>query len=761
MARYPQGVTSFIPSYQAYQPDFTMMGKMLSIRQNQYDQNWKKLNDVYGSLLYADTTHEQSQDVKDQLKNEIDFNLRRVSGLDLSLEQNVQAAQQVFQPFYENSSLMYDMAATKNINAARAKGDSYKNSADPNMSGLYWNEGMDEINYRVQEFKETPYDQIQGTGLAQVNYTPFFNIGKEAMALAESIGPIKIESTSADGKYDIVTTNGSQITDYLQKLFEINLGGDPRSQARFKTEAYVARKNYMNSEAGNFDGDKLAAERNYLEESYKLLSKTAVKRKEKAQLNSDGIAAQAKIAANPNSEYVPGQEKLMQQLMEQEQVSQQNLKEASTENDMVSAENNQGQQDPFENIDILRRKVDFLTANSLMRKKVGEHAELLAYKDYAQEISLNEEYKINLENELGMQRDMYKKRVDDGTATYKLDSNGKVIGIEDIKGVSDYITVQDPDVTGGETDMRTLIDQNQQSEFSEIQQYLNTGLDIVQTLAIDQISGGQEDILRILDDGKPKFKGKSKWLKKLFEPKIKSTKELRDAISSYEAFKNSGLSWTYLNNVSSNIRKIIFGGSAKGKIDYSTLLDKKYGINTADRQAVTTWHNNALKNRDNIEASIANKNYLKRKTKEILEMGKNSGDELSAAFLAVDANGKGVGATQYWKNVEQYLGKTYISDYLKRQNIDATTEAAIEAKADEYWDKYSWYDPRLYASSVSRYINTSLNFYKLANTKDGIGDYFSPFNWGKYEVGAELRKKWDAPDYGDVIEAFDNKFKRF
>ena len=52
-------------------------------------KHWKKLNNVYGSLLYADTTHEQSQEVKDQLKNEIDFNLRRVSGLDLSLEQNV------------------------------------------------------------------------------------------------------------------------------------------------------------------------------------------------------------------------------------------------------------------------------------------------------------------------------------------------------------------------------------------------------------------------------------------------------------------------------------------------------------------------------------------------------------------------------------------------------------------------------------------------------------------------------------------------
>ena len=39
MARYPQGLSVYIPSYQAYQPDLTTMGKMLSIKQNQYDQN--------------------------------------------------------------------------------------------------------------------------------------------------------------------------------------------------------------------------------------------------------------------------------------------------------------------------------------------------------------------------------------------------------------------------------------------------------------------------------------------------------------------------------------------------------------------------------------------------------------------------------------------------------------------------------------------------------------------------------------------------
>ena len=100
MAKYPQGVSSYIPSFQAYESDLTSMGEMLSIKQDKYDQNWKKLNSIYSTLYFSPTLHPQSQRVKDQLRNEIDFNLRRVSGLDLSLDQNVQAAQQVFQPFY-------------------------------------------------------------------------------------------------------------------------------------------------------------------------------------------------------------------------------------------------------------------------------------------------------------------------------------------------------------------------------------------------------------------------------------------------------------------------------------------------------------------------------------------------------------------------------------------------------------------------------------------------------------------------------------
>jgi len=752
MPRYPQGVTSFIPSYQAYQPDFTMMGKMLSIRQNQYDQNWKKLNDVYGSLLYADTTHEQSQEVKDQLKNEIDFNLRRVSGLDLSLEKNVQSAQQVFQPFYENSSLMYDMAATKNINATKAKGDSYKNSTDPEISGLYWNEGMDEINYRIQEFQETPYDQIQSTGLAGVKYTAHYNLGKEALAMMENIEPIKIPSTTADGKYDIVTTNGSQITGYLEQLFKANLGEDPRFQAMYKTEAYVNRKNYMNSNASKFNGDKSAAEREYLEASYKVLAQNAVNNKSKAKSNSDAIKKQTEIMTNPNSEYVEGEEKVMQELAQQAQISQLNLNKATVDSDMVSPANNQGQENPFENIDILRNKVDYLNANAIMQKRIGEQAQMLAYSGYEKEVSLNEEYKIRLEDDLAKQRDMMNARVKAGTHTYKTDSSGNVTGIEALPGVDGYIKQTDLDVTADETNYKDLIDQNQRSQFDDIKSYLDFGLNLVQDLGIDKIEGGAEDILRIIGADQE-------------GSKIKSIGDLRNIISNYDTYKEAqtkgDINYTKLHDVSSNIRKIIFGAGTTGKPDYSKVLDKLYPSKSTERARINQWLSNSFENADNVDEAIANKNYLKTKTREIVVKGQGMPKtELFASQFAVDANGNGVGQEQYIRNVSEYIKDDYIESYLSRMKVDKDTEARIRAEGAKLFDKYSWYDLRQLTQTLPKYMSAVFNTYKIKDIGTFFTEYLDPTDWGKYELNEEAKIAWDMPDYEDVMETFDNEFKK-
>ena len=60
MATYPQGVSSFIPDYQPYEPDLNFTANVLQLKQTQYDQNWSKLNNIYGQIVNAPLSHAES-----------------------------------------------------------------------------------------------------------------------------------------------------------------------------------------------------------------------------------------------------------------------------------------------------------------------------------------------------------------------------------------------------------------------------------------------------------------------------------------------------------------------------------------------------------------------------------------------------------------------------------------------------------------------------------------------------------------------------
>ena len=99
MATYIQGVQAYVPQFQPYQPDLNFESNLLQQAQSKYDTNYKALNNVYGQYFYADLTKESNIKKKDEMLTQIDFNLKRVAGLDLSLEQNVTQATQIFTPF--------------------------------------------------------------------------------------------------------------------------------------------------------------------------------------------------------------------------------------------------------------------------------------------------------------------------------------------------------------------------------------------------------------------------------------------------------------------------------------------------------------------------------------------------------------------------------------------------------------------------------------------------------------------------------------
>jgi hypothetical protein len=301
MAQYPQGVTDFIPDYQAYQPDFNFTANVLQLKQTQYDQNWNRLNNIYGQILNAPLTHDESTKKRDNTFKRIDFDLKRITGLDLSLEQNVQQATQLFRPFYEDSNLMYDMAWTKNTSREKSIGEGKRYATKKEDRDEAWAGGLRAIDYKIDEFKKTPYDQI--TSVGQVKYTPYVNVETMAMELANKL-KYKVKRTTPQGDWIVTEQNGEQIVGPLQSIFYGIIGKDPKVQEFYQTQSYLDRKDFINAnkDRPGFNGSPEAAEKEYLGRTLKMLQKqTELTRStivDQKKVNNNMISAIEKSIAN-------------------------------------------------------------------------------------------------------------------------------------------------------------------------------------------------------------------------------------------------------------------------------------------------------------------------------------------------------------------------------------------------------------------------------------------------------------------------------
>lgn len=411
MARYPQGVSTFIPQIQPYQVDFNFVNNVLQAKQNQYDQNWKQLNKLYGQIYYADLTHDESKEKQKAIVDQIDFNLKRVASLDLSLDQNVTQAQQVFQPFYQDGNLMKDIAWTKNTKGQLNAAEALRSSSEEDNRARYWTTGVDAINYKMQEFKETPYDQIQSVG--NVKYTPYVDVMKKAEEVTKEYGD-SVTPSYEGGKWIVKTTNGEQLIEPLSKVLNLRLGSDPFIKDMYQTQSYVQRKNYVASEAGNFGGDKVAAERAYLQDGYDRMKDQTIKQnqslKDKSatyQSNIDEL--EKKRAENPTDPQINA---AIRELVYNKEVIDANLEKSNVlvenyNNGSSNGTTSTGFEDPFANIDVLRRRVDSLVANDLFNRDVDQAAITYAYRNYKQEVDPNPYGLADYESALRMKEKKY------------------------------------------------------------------------------------------------------------------------------------------------------------------------------------------------------------------------------------------------------------------------------------------------------------------------------------------------------------------
>jgi len=109
MATYVPGSKTYSREIQPFTPDYKFLSSVLGTRQDRYDTNYKQLSDLYGKVVYADLSREDTIGMRDQYANQLAPKIQQISGMDLSLRQNVDSAKSVFKPFYEDDLIVKDL----------------------------------------------------------------------------------------------------------------------------------------------------------------------------------------------------------------------------------------------------------------------------------------------------------------------------------------------------------------------------------------------------------------------------------------------------------------------------------------------------------------------------------------------------------------------------------------------------------------------------------------------------------------------------
>ena len=399
MAKYPQGITSFIPTYQPFQLDWNVLAKNVQLKQTRYDKNWQQLNNVYGALYNADVSNPESQKVKDGLLKQIDFNVKRVTGMDLSLKQNVTQAQQVFKPFYENPNLMADVVRTSEYRKAMSYGKGLATSKNKDERGMYWDGGLNYLGNKMEEFKAMPFNQLSSAG--NFEYIPYVNTKDIMQSIAKDMGNMKV--MRRHGNYWVTLQNGEILKKPLQNLFQETLRDTPGVQKRFAVEAYNNRKAQVRAVVNsNPDISTEQAERQYLNTQYQDLLKHQTGQYDK--IKKEQVSTQKKINSlenqlknNPNSDTEPTLQKY------QETLNMYNNLESAYKDEIDLLESSisktTGEEDVSSgDLENLRFGVDSSYASALLQKDANSAAEHWSNKNYEETYKADDFAKIDYTN---------------------------------------------------------------------------------------------------------------------------------------------------------------------------------------------------------------------------------------------------------------------------------------------------------------------------------------------------------------------------
>ena len=213
-----------------------------------YEQGFAQVNNAYG-FVNRNATNPYSLKVRDEFLGQARNNLKNLAAMDLSQQQNVDAAKNVFEPFVKNRPVLMDMAFTAHLDQQESIAESYRLKD----GGKEFNE--DNLNYLRQQRAAFANDNIDSVGSYYANrrsFTPYYDYYKEVQDKMKDFKPNTYKIDRIDGLYKMTKDDTSwreaEVSEYLNGVLsdkakqqmrieaQVRLGGNPEALASVYTQ---------------------------------------------------------------------------------------------------------------------------------------------------------------------------------------------------------------------------------------------------------------------------------------------------------------------------------------------------------------------------------------------------------------------------------------------------------------------------------------------------------------------------------------------
>jgi hypothetical protein len=246
MATYIRGLSDIMPIPAPFQPDFGMIQKTLGTMQNKYDQGFAAISNQYNQLAGKAITNPTLIKRRDQYIRSAQDQLKNLATVDLSSEDNVKKAESVFEPFWKDDAMLFDMNVTQRNQEAYQQAQDYANSDDPKRRAMYNPLAEEYIQNGVDELRNASVEDGSIFRVKPRKFVPFANIQEDLTKKAKDLG-YKIEYTQQNGAYKVKITNGPSSFDSWYTFGKAMMGNDYDEQMNVVSTVEYERnkKNYQ------------------------------------------------------------------------------------------------------------------------------------------------------------------------------------------------------------------------------------------------------------------------------------------------------------------------------------------------------------------------------------------------------------------------------------------------------------------------------------------------------------------------------------